>query len=87
MLENGYLVTPHRAINMLLARAVGGLAILGFVADVLRRRCRPFIAGMLAWIVQAPYVTVTDFVVFRLCSHVNSGSVGAYSSINDYFDH
>jgi len=45
---------------------IGGLAILGFVTGILRRRCRPFIAGVLAWVVQAPYVMVTDFVWFSV---------------------
>jgi len=43
---------------------IGGLAILGFVTGVLRKRYMPFIAGILAWLVQAPYVVVTDFVWF-----------------------
>jgi len=49
---------------------IGGLAILGFVTGVLRKRYRPFIAGVLAWVVQAPYVVVTDFVWFTVVNHM-----------------
>lgn len=49
---------------------VGGLAILGFVTGVLRKRYRPFVAGTLAWVVQAPYVVVTDFVWFTIVVHM-----------------
>jgi len=45
---------------------VGGLGLLGFVTGGLRKRFRPFIAGVLAWVVQAPYVVVTDFVWFSV---------------------
>lgn len=45
---------------------VGGLAILGFAAGFLGKRLRPAFAGILAWLVQAPYVAVTDYVWFTL---------------------
>ena len=45
---------------------IGGLAILGGTAGLFTRRFRPFLAGILAWLVQAPYVAVTDYVWFTL---------------------
>jgi uncharacterized membrane protein len=51
---------------------IGGLGILGLVTGVLRKRCRPFVAGMLAWVVQAPYVIVTDFVWFTVFSKMSA---------------
>jgi len=43
---------------------VGGLAILGCAAGLLAKRFSPFLSGILAWCVQAPYVLVTDYVWF-----------------------
>jgi len=43
---------------------VGGIAILGGTCGLLARKVRPFFAGILAWIVQAPYVVVTDYIWF-----------------------
>jgi riboflavin transporter FmnP len=43
---------------------VGGIAILGGASGLLARRFRPFVAGVLAWVVQAPYVVVTDYIWF-----------------------
>jgi len=43
---------------------VGGIAILGGACGLFARKVRPFFAGILAWIVQAPYVIVTDYVWF-----------------------
>ena len=43
---------------------VGGIAILGAASGLLARRFRPFIAGFLAWVVQAPYVIATDYIWF-----------------------
>lgn len=51
---------------------IGGLAILGFVTGILRKRYRPFVAGVLAWGVQAPYVVVTDFVWFSVVVHMSA---------------
>lgn len=45
---------------------VGGLAIFGCAAGFFGKRLRPFLAGTLAWGVQAPYVLVTDYVWFTL---------------------
>jgi riboflavin transporter FmnP len=45
---------------------VGGLAILGLAAGFFGRRVRPLFAGILAWLVQAPYVVVTDYVWFAI---------------------
>lgn len=45
---------------------VGGLAILGCAAGFFAKKIRPFLAGILAWCVQAPYVLVTDYVWFTL---------------------
>jgi len=43
---------------------VGGIAILGGACGLFARKVRPLFAGILAWIVQAPYVAVTDYVWF-----------------------
>ncbi len=45
---------------------IGGLAILGCAAGFFARRLRPLFAGILAWLVQAPYVVATDYVWFTL---------------------
>lgn len=45
---------------------IGGLAILGWSAGFFTKRFRPLFAGLLAWLVQAPYVAVTDYVWFTL---------------------
>jgi uncharacterized membrane protein len=43
---------------------VGGIAILGGTCGLFARKVRPLFAGILAWIVQVPYVVVTDYVWF-----------------------
>jgi thiamine transporter ThiT len=43
---------------------IGGLAILGLATGFFGRRMRPLYACLLAWLVQAPYVAVTDWVWF-----------------------
>lgn len=45
---------------------MGGLAILGCAAGFLAKRLRPLYAGMLGWVVQAPYLVVTDYVWFTV---------------------
>jgi len=45
---------------------IGGLAILGYAAAILGERVRPLYAGILAWLVQVPYVVVTDYVWFAI---------------------
>jgi len=45
---------------------VGGIAILGGSAGLFAKKVRPVFAGLLAWLVQAPYVLVTDYVWFTL---------------------
>lgn len=49
-----------------IAFIVGGLAILGVAAAFFAKRLRPLFAGALAWLVQAPYVAITDYVWFTL---------------------
>jgi LytS/YehU family sensor histidine kinase len=49
-----------------IAFIIGGLAILGAAAGFFSKRLRPLFAGVLAWLVQAPYVAVTDYVWFTL---------------------
>jgi hypothetical protein len=51
---------------------VGGIAILGGSAGLFAKKFRPAIAGSLAWLVQAPYVLVTDYVWFTLFSGTSS---------------
>jgi len=43
---------------------VGGIAILGGSAALFAKKVRPVFAGLLAWLVQAPYTLVTDYVWF-----------------------
>lgn len=45
---------------------IGGLAILGYSSGVFARKLRPFLSGILAWCVQAPYVVITDYAWFTL---------------------
>jgi len=45
---------------------VGGIAILGFSVGFLAKKVRPLFAGLLAWLIQAPYVLVTDYLWFTL---------------------
>jgi hypothetical protein len=49
-----------------IAFIVGGLAILGIAAGFFAKRFRPLFAGILAWLVQAPYAALTDYVWFTL---------------------
>src|SRR4030066_1845887 len=51
---------------------LGGIAILGGSAGLFDKKFRPAIAGSLAWLVQAPYVLVTDYVWFTLFSGASS---------------
>src|SRR4030066_68942 len=51
---------------------VGGSAILGGSAGLFAKKFRPVIPGSLAWLVQAPYVLVTDYVWFTLFSGTSS---------------
>ena len=43
-----------------------GIAILGGSAGLFAKKVRPVYAGLLAWLVQAPYVLITDYVWFTL---------------------
>lgn len=43
---------------------VGGIALLGVSVGLFSKRVRPVFACSLAWLVQAPYVLVTDYVWF-----------------------
>lgn len=43
---------------------VGGTAIVGACVGILGKKMRPTIACLLAWLIQAPYVFVTDYVWF-----------------------
>jgi riboflavin transporter FmnP len=45
---------------------IGGLAILGLATGFFGRRVRPLYASLLAWLVQAPYVVVTDYIWFTI---------------------
>jgi thiamine transporter ThiT len=45
---------------------IGGLAILGGSAGLFAKKVKPVFAGLLAWLVQAPYVLVTDYIWFTL---------------------
>lgn len=43
---------------------IGGIAILGACTGLFAKRFRPVTACLLAWLVQAPYIFVTDYVWF-----------------------
>jgi uncharacterized membrane protein len=58
---------------------VGGIAILGFSVGLFAKKVRPVFAGLLAWLVQAPYVLVTDYVWFTL--FVGNSSAAAWAII------
>lgn len=45
---------------------IAGLAILGCSTGFFTKKFRPLFAGFLAWLVQAPYVAVTDYVWFTM---------------------
>jgi hypothetical protein len=45
---------------------IGGLAILGLATGFFAKKLRPLFAGILGWVVQAPYVAVTDYAWFNL---------------------
>ncbi len=54
-----------------------GLAILGLANGLFARRLRPFVAGILAWCVQAPYVVITDFIWFHFFIDVKAEAIAA----------
>ncbi len=45
---------------------IGGIAILGLATGLLAKRVRPVFACLLAWVIQAPYVIVTDYIWFTM---------------------
>jgi uncharacterized membrane protein len=51
---------------------IGGIAILGGSVGLFAKKVRPVFAGLLAWLVQAPYVLVTDYVWFTLFAGTSS---------------
>ena len=53
---------------------VGGIAILGLSVGFFSKRVRPVFAGLLSWLIQAPYVLVTDYFWFTVFAG-NSSSV------------
>jgi uncharacterized membrane protein len=57
---------------------IGGLAILGLTTGFFGKRVRPFYAGLLAWLVQAPYVVVTDYVWFAILLERTSQAAWAF---------
>lgn len=65
-LVTGALGGLYMSLSSEIPFVVGGLAILGFASGVLanRRRIKPIYSGILAWLVQAPYVFFTDYLWF-----------------------
>lgn len=51
---------------------IGGIAILGGSAGLFAKKIRPFLACLLAWLVQAPYVLLTDYAWFTLFAGTSS---------------
>jgi len=45
---------------------IGGIAILGGSVGLLAKKVRPVYAGLLAFLVQAPYTLATDYIWFTL---------------------
>jgi uncharacterized membrane protein len=43
---------------------IGGIAILGVCTGLFAKKFRPVTACLLAWVVQAPYIILTDYVWF-----------------------
>jgi uncharacterized membrane protein len=58
---------------------IGGIAILGLSVGLFAKKVRPVFAGLLAWLVQAPYVLITDYVWFTL--FVGNSSAAAWAII------
>ena len=56
---------------------VGGIAILGVSVGFFAKKVRPVFAGLLAWLVQAPYVLVTDYIWFTLFAGNSSAAAWA----------
>jgi len=54
---------------------VGGIAILGGSVGLFAKKVRPVFAGLLAWLVQAPYTLVTDYVWFTLFAPPRSSAI------------
>jgi len=57
---------------------LGGLAILGLATGLFGRRVRPLYAGLLGWLVQAPYVVITDYVWFVVFLEKSSQAAWAF---------
>jgi uncharacterized membrane protein len=51
---------------------IGGIAILGGSVGLFAKRVRPILAASLAWLVQAPYVIITDYIWFTLFAGITS---------------
>jgi uncharacterized membrane protein len=60
---------------------IGGIAILGACTGLFAKRFRPFVACMLAWLVQAPYIVVTDYVWFTNPSFLGMPQAAALGTI------
>jgi thiamine transporter ThiT len=43
---------------------IGGIALLGGSVGFFAKKVRPVFAGFSAWLIQAPYVLVTDYIWF-----------------------
>lgn len=52
---------------------IGGLAILGFASGALsKKEFKPIYSGVLAWLIQAPYVFLTDYFWFTYSRGMSS---------------
>jgi thiamine transporter ThiT len=58
---------------------IGGIAILGVSVGFFAKKVRPVFAGLLAWLVQAPYVLVTDYIWLTL--FVGNSSAAAWAIV------
>jgi len=51
---------------------IGGIAILGSATALFAKKVRPVFACLLGWLVQAPYVLLTDYAWFTLFAGISS---------------
>ena len=61
---------------------IGGIAILGACTGLFAKKFRPATACLLAWLVQAPYIVVTDYVWFTYFSGMpQAAALGAITTV------
>lgn len=56
---------------------IGGIAILGVCCGLMAKKFRPFIACLLAFLIQVPYVLITDYLWFTYFMGASSAAAWA----------